>query len=140
MCLSYQFIAFQLCGKPPVPGAEALQERVELRPMVHVLQVAEFVEDNIITQFRRNAHQVEIEVYVPVGRAASPVRDIVLDEHAIVFEAMFRSQFGHPSGQERLGFGAEPLHFRGYRELAAPCDASGISEEKPQNAISRTVS
>ena len=67
-----------------MPGAEALQERVELRPMVHVLQVAEFVEDNIITQFRRNAHQVEIEVYVPVGRAASPVRGVVLDEDTLV--------------------------------------------------------
>ena len=66
--------------------ADRLQQRVECRPVVHLLEVAELVEHHIILQIVRQQHQAEVEVYVPLGGAASPVAEIVLDADSIVAE------------------------------------------------------
>ena len=45
-----------------VVGADGFEEGVELGAVVEVAQVAEFVEDYVVTEFFGDAHQVEIQV------------------------------------------------------------------------------
>lgn len=47
-----------------VAGAEGLQEGVELRAVVGVAEVAELVEDDVVPQLVREAHEVEVQVDV----------------------------------------------------------------------------
>ena len=47
-----------------VAGAEGLQEGVELRAVVGVAEVAELVEDDVVPQLVREAHEVEVKVDV----------------------------------------------------------------------------
>lgn len=67
-------------------GAEGFEEGVELRAMVGVAEMAELVEDDIVPQLVRKAHEVEIQVDVAFARAASPVRGVVLDADGIIFK------------------------------------------------------
>ena len=67
-------------------GAEGLEEGVELRAVVGVAEVAELVEDDVVPQLVREAHEVEVQVDVAFARAASPVRGVVLDADGIIFK------------------------------------------------------
>lgn len=66
--------------------AEGLEEGVELRAVVGVAEVAELVEDDVVPQLVREAHEVEVQVDVALARAASPVRGVVLDADGIIFK------------------------------------------------------
>ena len=66
--------------------AEGFEEGVELGAVVGVLEVAEFVDDDIVPQLVRKAHEVEVQVDVAFARAASPVRGVVLDADGIIFK------------------------------------------------------
>ena len=46
---------------------------MELRAMVGVTEMAELVEDDVVTKLVRKAYEVEIQVDVAFARAASPV-------------------------------------------------------------------
>lgn len=67
-------------------GTEGLKEGVELRAVVGVAEVAELVEDDVVPQLVREAHEVEVQVDVAFARAASPVRGVVLDADGIIFK------------------------------------------------------
>ena len=54
--------------------------------MVGVTEMAELVEDDVVTKLVRKAHEVEIQVDVAFARAASPVRGVVLDADGIIFK------------------------------------------------------
>lgn len=69
-----------------VAGAEGLEEGVELRAVVGVAEVAELVEDDVVPQLVREAHEVEVQVDVAFARATSPVRGVVLDADGIIFK------------------------------------------------------
>ena len=83
--------------------ADAFQQGVELRAVVHVAEVTEFVEHYIILQVLRQTHQVQIQVDIPFYGAAAPVADIMFDANLIEGEAMLRSQFRQPSRKIHLG-------------------------------------
>lgn len=40
-----------------MPGADTFQKRMELRAVVEVLQVAEFMKHNVVLQFLRQGHK-----------------------------------------------------------------------------------
>lgn len=67
-------------------GAEGFEEGVELGSVVGVAEVAELVEDDVVPQLVREAHEVEVQVDVAFARAASPVRGVVLDVDGIIFK------------------------------------------------------
>lgn len=67
-------------------GAEGFEEGVELGSVVGVAEVAELVEDDVVPQLVREAHEVEVQVDVAFARAASPVRGVVLDADGIIFK------------------------------------------------------
>ena len=69
-----------------VVGAEGFEEGVELGTVVGVTEMAELVEDDVVTKLVRKAHEVEIQVDVAFARAASPVRGVVLDADGIIFK------------------------------------------------------
>ena len=54
-------------------GAEGFEEGVELGAVVGVAEVAELVEDDVVTKLVRKAYEVEIQVDVAFSRAAFPV-------------------------------------------------------------------
>lgn len=83
---SVQPVAAQCPLPGEVAGAEGLEEGVELRAVVGVAEVAELVEDDVVPQFVREAHEVEVQVDVALARAASPVRGVVLDADGIIFK------------------------------------------------------
>ena len=66
--------------------AEGFKEGVELGSVVGMAKVAELVEDDVVPQFVREAHEVEVQVDVAFARAASPVRGVVLDADGIIFK------------------------------------------------------
>lgn len=45
--------------------------------MVHVTQVAEFVQDDVVPQVGREEVEVDIEIYVPLCRTGAPVGLVV---------------------------------------------------------------
>ena len=105
--------------------AYALQKGVELRAVVHMLQVAELVEHHIVPEFFGQAHQVKVKVDVSLDRAAAPIAHIVLDTHLVIPETIQFRQLFKSSGQICLGLGAELLHLRRLRQLPprpAPAD------------------
>ena len=59
---------------------------MELRAMVGMAEMAELVEDDVVTKLVRKAYEVEIQVDVAFARAASPVRGVVLDADGIIFK------------------------------------------------------
>ena len=60
-----------ILAQSPVLGAmvwaDGFEKGVELRTVVEVAQVAEFVEDYVVPEFFGDAHQVEVKVDVALG-------------------------------------------------------------------------
>lgn len=83
---SVQPVAAQCPLLGEMPGTEGFEEGVELGAVVGVAEMAELVEDDIVPQLVRKAHEVEIQVDVAFARAASPVRGVVLDADGIIFK------------------------------------------------------
>ena len=65
---------------------DAAEQGVEIRPVIRLPEMAEFVENHVVDKVFRKAQQIEIQVDIALGRAASPVREIVLDYDPAVFE------------------------------------------------------
>lgn len=61
---SVQPVAAQCPLPGEVAGAEGFEEGVELRAVVGVAEVAELVEDDVVPQLVREAHEVEVKVDV----------------------------------------------------------------------------
>ena len=59
---------FQFPGRTAgAVGAEAVEEGVELRPVVAVAQVGQFVEEDIVPQIGGQTHQIQVQVDVAFG-------------------------------------------------------------------------
>ncbi len=84
--MSVQPVAAQgpLLGE--VIGTEGFQESVELETVIGMTKVAEFVENDVVPQLVRKAHEVEVQVDVAFARAAPPVRGVVLDADGVIFK------------------------------------------------------
>ena len=65
---SYQLVFPQLRAQSLVVRADAFQQRMELFAVVHIFEVAEFMEHHVIPQFFRQAHQVQVKIYVLLCR------------------------------------------------------------------------
>lgn len=108
---SNQLVIFQSARKFAVTGAKALQQGMEFGTVVHMLEMAELVEDDIVAKVLRKAHQIKVEIDVLLRRAAPPVGDIVLDRDPAIFESVGCGQLGHAAGEEGLGLRPEPRDF-----------------------------
>ena len=54
----------ELAGEGAVAGADGFQEGVELGAVVHVAEVAELVEHDVVGQFRGEGDQAQVQVDV----------------------------------------------------------------------------
>ena len=61
---------------------------MKLRPVIEVTEMAEFVDNHVITQVLRETHQIEVEIDIPFGGTAAPIGDIMLDADLIVAESI----------------------------------------------------
>lgn len=59
--------------------AELFKQKMEVRAMVRMLQMAKLMQHHIIPEMLGDQHQSEIEIDIPPGRTAAPVGTVVLD-------------------------------------------------------------
>jgi hypothetical protein len=64
--ISDQFVFLEAALLLAVVRAEAFKQGVELRGMVEVLEVTKFVKHHIVLKVLRDAHQIQVKVYVPL--------------------------------------------------------------------------
>lgn len=65
---------------------DTFQQGMEIRTVVRMSKVAEFVEEHIVPEFFRQPYQIEIQVDIPFSRATAPVGNIVFDPHLVILE------------------------------------------------------
>ena len=90
-------------------GQDMFQEEMEAVTMVLVAQVAELVQKDVVLKHARQAHDAEVQVYIALGRAASPVGCIVLDGDPVVCETVSGGKFGETPRELSFGLTAERL-------------------------------
>ena len=98
-CGNFRQKRLKVCFFPvqgEVVGQEALQFRMEGSAMIGVMQVREFMQEDVILQGTRDPHEIQVQVDVAFRAAGSPVGGVVLDGDAVEGEAV------------AVGEGAEP--------------------------------
>ena len=63
---------------------QAFQQDMEGVTMIMVAEVAEFMDEDIVLQDLRQTDEVQIEIYVRLGRTAAPVGGVMLDGDTVV--------------------------------------------------------
>ena len=86
-----------------VAEAEALKEGMEMRAVIRLLEVTEFVEEDVIAERFWEADEIEVQIDVAGTRTASPVGGVVLDGHFAELEAVLFCKIRQFLGQENLG-------------------------------------
>lgn len=79
-----------------VIGADALHERPECLRVVHMGQMAEFVDDHIVQDGRRRQHEPPVKRQGALGAAASPAGLLVADGDTRIGSACEGSKAGNP--------------------------------------------
>ena len=65
---------------------DTFQQGMEIRAMVRMSKLAEFMQKHVVPEFFRQPYQIEIQVDIAFSRATAPVRNIVLDPHLVILE------------------------------------------------------
>lgn len=86
-----------------VAEAEALQEGMEMRAVIRLLEVTQFVEEDVIAEGFRETDEIEVQIDVAGTGTASPVGGVVLDGHFAELEAVLPCKIRQFLGQENLG-------------------------------------
>lgn len=86
-----------------VAEAEALQEGMEMRAVIRLLEVTQFVEEDVIAEGFRKADEVEVQIDVAGTGTTSPVGGIVLDGHLAELEAVLPCKIRQFLRQKDLG-------------------------------------
>ena len=95
-----------------IVGQDMLQKKVEGMAMVLMREMAEFVEKDIILKGRWEADDLQIQIYISLGRTATPIGGIMLYRDLVVCESIPRSKFFQPWRELLLGLTAHLLDFR----------------------------
>lgn len=86
-----------------IAEAEALQEGMEMRAVIRLLEVTQFVEEYVIAEGFRKADEVEVQIDVAGTGTTSPVGGIVLDGHLAELEAVLPCKIRQFLRQKDLG-------------------------------------
>lgn len=86
-----------------IAEAEALQEGMEMRAVIRLLEVTQFVEEYVIAEGFRKADEVEVQIDVAGTGTTSPVGGIVLDGHLAKLEAVLPCKIRQFLRQKDLG-------------------------------------
>ena len=71
-----------------VAEAEALKEGMEMRAVIRLLEVTQFVEKDVIAEGFRETDEIEVQIDVAGTGTASPVGGVVLDGHLVKMESI----------------------------------------------------
>ena len=73
-------MAVSVSGQPhDVVGTQLFQKRMKFRAVIRILQMAQLMQQHIVAQRFRQSHQIKVQIYVPSGGTAAPIRGIMLD-------------------------------------------------------------
>ena len=98
------------------------QKGMETRTVIRLPKMAELVQNHVVGKMFRQAQQIEIQVNIALGRAASPVREIVLYEDSGVLESEASGQ--HFQSRRKICFSLLPEDIR--QHFAQPFLPGGI--------------
>ena len=117
---SDQFPAAEFPLTFPVAGADRFQKRMELTAVIHVTQMAKFMEYHIIPQFGGKTHQIEIQIDISQNAATPPIAHIMLYTHLpCKRDPGLQRQFPEPAGQIGFRRRAQLSDFLGFLQLTA---------------------
>lgn len=71
-----------------IAEAEALQEGMETGAVIRLLEVTQFVEENVVAEGFRKTDEIEVQIDVAGTGTASPVGRIVFDGHLVKMESV----------------------------------------------------
>lgn len=71
-----------------IAEAEALQQGMETGAVIRLLQVTQFVEEDVVAEGFRKTDEIEVQIDVAGTRTASPVGRIMLDGHLVEMESI----------------------------------------------------
>lgn len=71
-----------------IAEAEALQEGMETGAVIRLLQVTQFVEEDVVAEGFRKTDEIEVQIDVACTGTASPVGRIMLDGHLVKIESI----------------------------------------------------
>ncbi len=74
-------------------------------------EVAEFVKEDVVLQHGRKTYDIEVQVYVPFGRAAAPIGGVMLYCNTVVCEVITLCKFCKTRRQFRFGLFAQNVYF-----------------------------
>lgn len=86
-----------------VAEAEALQEGMEMRAVIRLLEVTQFVEEDVIAERFWETDEIEVQIDVAGTGTASPVGGVVLDGHFAELEAVLFCKVRQFLRQKNLG-------------------------------------
>ena len=71
-----------------IAEAETLQEGMETGAVIRLLEVTQFVEKNVVTEWFRKTDEIKVQINVAGTGTASPVGRIMLDGHLVKMESI----------------------------------------------------
>ena len=121
-----------------VARADHLHQLVEFGPVVHLPEVAQLVEHDVVAQVLREPHEIEVQIDIALSGTAAPIGDIVLDAHIVIAEAVSVGELFQPHWELGFGQGAQSFHFSNDLRIFAEC-AAAPSSESPNYHLSQLV-
>lgn len=83
--------------------------RPELRRVIHVARMTEFVDKDVVDQRIGQLHQSDVETDRTPATATAPPSTAVTETNAVVAESPLASKRGQPIGQVKFSFTAQDL-------------------------------
>lgn len=71
-----------------IAETETLQEDMETGAVIRLLEVTQFVEENVVAEGFRKADEIKVQINVAGTGTASPVGRIMLDGHLVKMESV----------------------------------------------------
>lgn len=71
-----------------IAEAEALQEGMETGAVIRLLEVTQFVEEDVVAEGFRKTDEIKVQIDVAGTGTASPVGRIMLDGHLVEMESI----------------------------------------------------
>ena len=130
-----------------IAEAETLQESMETWAVIRLLEVTQFVEKNVVTEWFRKTDEIKVQINVAGTGTASPVGRIMLDGHLVEMESIlvgkirkflrqkdFRFLTKHLDKDIPKGLLRNDIQRRETGRYFDDTDMCGIVEAEPQTA------
>lgn len=76
-----------------IAETESLQQGMETGAVIRLLQVTQFVEEDVVAEGFRKTDEIEVQIDVAGTGTASPVGRIMLDGHLVKMESILVGKY-----------------------------------------------